>query len=886
MLCILSRGVSVIFSKLFEDGKAVEIKMKKIFKSEKSRFLRIGIATVAILCMFIFCFLVFFMNNKSAETVRQAGRFYMQGMSERISMHFESIIKLRLEQVDTLTEVSNVTPGLSEEELINQVIHYANVRGFDHLGVVGGDGKIEMLYGEQLSIVDIPPFIKSMNKGEKKVAVGVTEDGGDIILMGAPTSAYTMSDGNRSVGIVAALPVSSIRNTLSLEINSSQIYSFIIRKDGSFVIKTSDVILDNYFDRAHRLYESNKISVDEYISELKTAMEQEKTYSNEISIDGTLRQVYCVKLDNSEWYLLTFMPYGDLNSTIRDLNIQWLISAIIACITILLLLIIIIATYSEMTDRQLRRVEEARNIAEEAQKEAERSNKAKSEFLSNVSHDIRTPMNGIVGMTEIAIANINDTERVSDCLKKITLSSKQLLGLINNVLDMSKIENGKMTLTYEQVSLRELTDSVVSIVQPQIKMKNQSFDVCICNITSEVVYCDCVRLNQVLLNLLSNSIKFTPEGGSVCFRLDESDSAKGGDFVRVHLMVKDNGIGMSEEFMHKMFDSFVRADNARVHRTEGTGLGMAITKYIVDAMDGSIEVSSTQGEGSEFNIFFDFKRGDVRESNFVLPGWNVLIVDDDRMLCSSVANDLKSMGVNAQWTLDGESAVKMIEEQHRLNNDYKVVLMDYKLPGIDGIETSRRIHKQLGSDVPVLLISAYDWSDIEKEARNAGISDFISKPLFKSTLFYTLNKYSDSAVASDDVSEKSESGLDGCRILLAEDNELNREIAFELLSQSGLKPDTAENGKICLDMFSNSPEGYYDAVLMDIRMPEMNGYEAATAIRALERSDGKTIPIIAMTADAFAEDVKKCLDCGMNAHIAKPIDIKKIFAVLEKYIKK
>ncbi|MCM1393266.1 MAG: response regulator, partial [Ruminococcus sp.] len=785
-----------------------------------------------------------------------------------------------------LKEVSKVMPNLTEDELKAQISHYATSRGFDHLGIIGKDGTIEMIYGEQINIVDKDPFIESMEKKERKAAVGQTDDGDDIILLGASTGAYTMSDGSRSVAIVAALPLSTLQGTLSLEISNSQVYSFIIRKDGSFVIKTSDVEVDNYFDRVHDLYKGDEISVEQYIEELNTAMDEEQSYTSEMIIDGTPRQIYCAKLENSEWYLITFMPYGDLNSTISTLSTQWFISAIIACLSILILLMIIIIAYSKMMSRQMHKIEEARSIAEAAQQEAERSNKAKSEFLSNVSHDIRTPMNAIVGMTEIATANIEDVERVENCLKKITASGKQLLGLINNVLDMSKIENGKMTLTVEQVSLRELMDSVVSVVQPQIKIKNQNFDVHIRNITSEVVCCDCVRLNQVIMNLLSNAVKFTPDGGSICIQLDESDSEKGDDFVRVHLMVKDSGIGMTDEFLQKIFESFVRADSARVHRTEGTGLGMAITKYIVDAMDGQIEIDSVPGVGSQFDIYFDFERGDVTESEFILPNWNVLVVDDDRLLCDSVVSDLCAMGVNAQWTLDGESAVEMIDKHHKLSNDYQIVLMDYKLPGIDGIETSRRIHDLLGADVPILLISAYDWSDIEKEAREAGISNFISKPLFKSTLFYTLNKYVDMSQQTEAIAENDGEALRGCKVLLAEDNELNREIAYELLSQSGLELDMAENGKICLEKFVESEVGYYDAILMDIRMPEMTGYEATRAIRALEREDGKTIPIVAMTADAFAEDVKKCLECGMNAHVSKPIDPRKIFAVLEKYINK
>lgn len=859
--------------------------MKKSKGKEKSRFLRVGMITVVLLCLFVFFFLVIFMNNKSVETVRQTGEFYMQDMSERISIHFESLIKFRLDQVSALSEASHLSSNKSEEEMKNQMTQFAKDRGFEYLGIVAPDGKIEMIYGQQLSIVDKPPFLKSMKNGETKVAVGSTNSGEEIMLMGAPDSKYKLSDGSSSLAVVAALPVSYIQETLCLEINSSHVYSFIIRKDGSFVIKTSDVMLNNYFDRVRRLYKGEDISVEKYIEEITSAMEKEEPYSSEMIIEGSRRQIYCVKLEKSEWYLITFMPYGDLNRVISSLGMQWLTAAIVGCLAILIFLVIIIAMYSKMTDSQLRRIEEARSIAEEARREAENSNKAKSQFLSNISHDIRTPMNAIVGMTEIAIANIDNIDRVSDCLHKITISSKQLLGLINNVLDMSKIENGKMTLTVEQVSLRELTDSVISIVQPQIKIKNQRFDVRINNITSEVVYCDCVRLNQVIMNLLSNAVKFTPEGGTICFQLDQSESEKGENYVRVHIMVKDSGIGMTDDFLKVIFESFVRADNERVHRTEGTGLGMTITKYIVDAMDGNIEVESTPNEGSEFNVYFDFERAETKDTEMKLPGWNVLVVDDDRLLCECAVSDLCAMGVNAQWTLDGESAVAMINQQHSINNDYQIVLMDYKLPGIDGIETAKRIHEQLKNDVPILLISAYDWSDIEKEAKNAGIADFISKPLFKSTLFHSLKKY----VESDSNDSASQDEIDnlfcGRRVLLAEDNDLNREIAYELLSQSGMELDMAHNGKVCVDKFRSCEIGYYDAILMDIRMPVMTGYEATKEIRSLDRDDAKSIPIIAMTADAFAEDVKKCLECGMNAHVSKPIDVGKIYSILEKYLK-
>ena len=549
--------------------------------------------------------------------------------------------------------------------------------------------------------------------------------------------------------------------------------------------------------------------------------------------------------------------------------------AVGSCAVVLMALLLVFYKYISLTKEHLQELEEAR-------RDAVHANKAKSEFLSNMSHDIRTPMNAIVGMTAIATANIDNRQQVLNCLKKITLSSKHLLGLINDVLDMSKIESGKMTLNIDQVSLREIMEGIVSIVQPQAKAKGQQFDVHIQNITVENVCCDSVRLNQVLLNFLSNAVKFTPEGGCIEVSLYEETSPKGDGYVRVHLRVKDNGIGMSPEFREKIFESFSREDSARVRKTQGTGLGMAITKYIVDAMGGTIEVSSEQGLGSEFHVTLDMEQALVQEMDMVLPDWSMLVVDDDEELCRTTADTLRSIGVAAEWTLDGESAVEMIQKKHDLHQGYQIILIDWKLPGMDGIETAREIRRRMGENLPILLISAYDWSEIETEAREAGISGFISKPLFKSSLFYGLRPYTQDHEEHRE-QKKKKSSIKGCRILLAEDNDLNWEIAEELLNEEGLVLERAENGKICVEKFEQSQEGFYDAVLMDIRMPVMNGYEAAEAIRAVGRRDAD-IPIIAMTADAFSEDIKKCLDCGMNAHISKPIDIADVMRILERYI--
>ena len=438
-------------------------------------------------------------------------------------------------------------------------------------------------------------------------------------------------------------------------------------------------------------------------------------------------------------------------------------------------------------------------------------------------------------------------------------------------------------MTTEQISLKEVVEGIVNIKQPQVKTKKQTFDIHVENILTENVWCDGIRLNQVLLNLLSNATKYTPEGGSIQLSLSEEKSPKGENYVRIYIKVKDNGIGMSPEFLKRIYESYSRADGARIHKTEGAGLGMAITKYIVDAMEGTIDIQSEPDKGTEFLLMFDFEKAAAVEMDMVLPAWNMLVVDDDELLCETAIDALKSIGIRAEWTLSGEKAIELVNEHHKKREDYQIILLDWKLPGMNGIQVAKEIRSNLGDEVPILLISAYDWSEFEAEAREAGISGFISKPLFKSTLYHALRQYM-GAETENDQTLNHNIDLSGRRILLAEDNELNWEVANELLSDLGVELDWAEDGQICLNKFQKSPEGYYDAVLMDIRMPHMTGYEAAKAIRELNRSDALSVPIIAMSADAFSDDIQRCHECGMNAHIAKPIDIMEVSRLLKRFL--
>lgn len=850
-----------------------------MFGSKKDptiRFLIRSFIILLIISIIIFSFLGIYMNRKSEKAVYEIGEIYMSGMNQQMSKNFENVIELRFNQVSSI--VSVVSPeNFDKEELYKELLYRAQVRGFDYLALCSADGKFESLCSQSFIPLNPAPFVEALIQGEKRAAVGVDSNGNKVVLFGVD-AAYTMKNGSKSTGLIAAVPLDYISNFLSIEDKNQLMYYHIVRPDGSFVIQNPNTDLWEFFEKLQKrsVITENKASQESFLNEFGIALEHRNEYNTILDINGKTCQINGIALPYSEWYLVAVMPYGVLDDAVTGLSTRRVVITLSSCALILVILTYIFIRYFSMTHFQIRELEQTRQKALEA-------SKAKSEFLANMSHDIRTPMNAIVGMSAIASTHIDDRDQIQNCLKKISLSSKHLLGLINDVLDMSKIESGKLTLTSEQISLKEIVEGIVSIIQPQIKLKKQTFDVHINNIFTENIWCDGVRLNQVLLNLLSNATKYTPENGAIQLSLHEEESAKGDGYIRVHIRVKDNGIGMSKDFLSKIYDSYSRADESRIHKTEGAGLGMAITKYIVDAMNGSISISSEQGKGTEFHLIFDFEKSDTPEENMELPSWNVLVVDDDELLCKMAADTLKSMGIqNAEWTLSGDKAIKLILERHKNDEDYQLILLDWKLPDINGIQVAKEIRRMFGANVPILLISAYDWSEFETEARAAGINGFVSKPLFKSTLFHSLRKYTETYTAQSQTDENLH--LQGYHILIAEDNELNWEIVNELLSDLGAVLEWAEDGQICLDKFQESEEGYYDAILMDIRMPNMTGYEATKAIRQLDRSDAISVPIIAMSADAFSDDIQRCLECGMNAHTAKPIDVPELTRLLKKYI--
>lgn len=519
---------------------------------------------------------------------------------------------------------------------------------------------------------------------------------------------------------------------------------------------------------------------------------------------------------------------------------------------------------------------------------AETASKAKTDFLSNMSHDIRTPMNGIIGMTAIAAAHLDDKERVKDSLQKITKASKHLLSLINEVLDMSKIESGKVRLTEEEFNLSDLVDNLLTMTSSQIEEHHHELCVNISGVTHEAVIGDSLRIQKVFTNLMGNAVKFTPDGGQIRLSISEkpSNQAKVGCY---EFVFEDNGIGMKEDFVKQIFNPFARATDGAVEHIQGTGLGMSISRNIVRMMGGDIKVESEYGVGSRFTVTIYLKLQDIKEVQYdKFNDMDVLVADDDELSLQSCCSMLNDIGMKAEGVSSGRKAFEQVMYHHEQNQDYLACIIDWKMPDMDGIETTRAIRKAIGGDVPIVIISAYDWSDIEQEARVAGANAFISKPLFRSRLVKTFNtllgedEQKESELPFDELQDMN---LSDYRVLLVEDNELNAEIATEILQMAGLTVEHASDGMEAVDYMNECEDGYYDIIFMDIQMPKMNGYDATRVIRAMNRNYCKQIPIVAMTANAFAEDVQAAKTVGMNEHIAKPLELKVLAKTLNKWLR-
>ncbi len=548
--------------------------------------------------------------------------------------------------------------------------------------------------------------------------------------------------------------------------------------------------------------------------------------------------------------------------------------------------IMVMVVSKEITGQVLKQKEQTQAL-QDALMQAQHANRAKTTFLSNMSHDIRTPMNAIIGFTTIAVSHIDNKDQVRDCLQKVLSSSNHLLSLINDILDMSRIESGKVQIKEQECNISELMHNLVNIIQPQVKAKQLELFIDTFEVANEDVIADALKLNQVFINLLSNAVKYTPAGGTVSFRIMQKTTFRHGygDYIFV---IRDTGIGMSKEFVKHIFEPFERETTATQSGIQGTGLGMAITKNIVEMMNGTIEVESEVGKGSTFTVGLTLKLQDVEknaEQIKELNGLRALVVDDDFNVCDSVSKMLKHIGMRSEWTTSGREAAYRAKAAHEEGDSYHTYIIDWQMPETSGIETARKIRSAVGNEALIIILTAYDWSDIEEEAKEAGVTAFCAKPLFMSDLKAALLAANNMLDREDEAAIWTLADFSGKRILLVEDIELNREIAEVILTEAGFTVESAPDGTDAVAMVKASGEYYYDAVLMDVQMPIMNGYEATRTIRSLPRKDVRTLPIIAMTANALEEDKEAALKNGMNAHLAKPIDVEMFIKVLGQFVK-
>ncbi|MCH5189983.1 MAG: response regulator [Oscillospiraceae bacterium] len=845
--------------------------MSKQWLKDHSILLCITIGFLIIISVTFFTFIKMDkeLDTENQETLREVSNLYISSSAQQTASHVQLYFESRFEIID---QVLSKAVEMKDKESSVEYLQNELSSGMFYIAMIKADGTFERIRGDKdFHPYDSKHFWDTMDLGNNKVFLIADDNNnkaGGMVL----NRDFTLG-GQSYCGIICGFTLDSLNNILDLSFGEGNLtYSFVIRRaDSAFVIRSEGDFRMTYFERVKALYrEYNGKTADDYIAGLSEAMKQNVPYSETFMMDDGLRMLYATPMYYSDWYLITFIRYDEVNSILGDNNkrsddIFTYHTAILAAIILAVFISYVILSYN-----QIQKTKKSENKALLA-------SKAKSDFLANMSHDIRTPMNAIVGMTEIARSHIDDQTRVEDCLNKIALSGRHLIFLINDVLDMSKIENGKMTLTLSQTTLREILENIVMIIQPQVKNKQHKFDIYAQNIISENIRCDTLRLNQILINLVSNAVKYTPDNGEISLTVIQEASPKGEGYVRTHFIVKDNGIGMSEDFVKVVFESFEREDRKRTTKEEGTGLGLAITKYLIDAMGGTVEVSSKLNEGSEFHVAIDFEKSDDN-GDMKLHGLSVLVIDDNEDQCITATETLRELGAEAEYLLDGENAIEKIQSNP---DKFDIILIDWQMPKIDGIEASRAIRERTGNSTPIILISAYDCSEFEKSIKDAGINGILLKPLFKSTLYYGIQEHINKK-AVDTSDEPNDNSFLGERILLAEDNELNGEIAVEMLSSAGLTVDWVTNGQKCVEKFLESKPGYYKAIIMDIRMPVMNGYEATAEIRSTGRPDCD-IPIIAATADAFADDVARAKECGMNAHIAKPIDTQMLLSVLSKY---
>ena len=683
-----------------------------------------------------------------------------------------------------------------------------------------------------------------------------------------------------------ALPEKLYNGSASLYIMDSNSQRFVLKPKGVGERDAGHLNLEDF-------YQANNILEKEIKDEIAESIQAGKNVMFYHDIQGKESLIYMWAVNGKSSYLIGFVPVEAIQREGNAVNQNIFMVVFVMMAAFFLCCIVYFLNERQQIKLRQEREEERethnRQLAEALQT-AQIANNSKTTFLSNMSHDIRTPMNAILGFATLLARDAENPEKVREYTRKIAFSGRHLLSLINDVLDVSKIESGKVVLTIGEFSLSNMISSVDAIIRPAAKAKRQMFHVSVTGIKHENLVGDETRINQILINLLSNAVKYTQEGGDIWFRIIGLEQ-RSSQLEHIRIEVEDNGFGMTPEYLEIIFDAFTRAENSTTNNVQGTGLGMAITKNIVELMGGTIEVSSKVGKGTIFTVELELRIPEKQiDGNFWKENgiFHILAVDDDTDACENIRFLLESSGVRTDAAFDGEKAVDLVKKAAESADDYQVVLLDWNMPGLSGVKAAEQIRAAVPKDICILLLTANDWDTIEEEAVHAGIDGFLAKPFFVTAFKTKLLEIYEEENKPDKkfVTSIEKADFSGLHFLVAEDNDINAEILMELLGAEGADCEIAENGKLALERFCESAEGEFDAILMDVQMPVMNGYEATKAIRALEREDAVTIPIIAMTANAFAEDVKDALNSGMNAHVAKPVEMDIVREKLGHYLKR
>ncbi len=836
------------------------------------------LAVVALVLLMVMLWLLCY--NLITEQVIQIAVENMKELSKHDERSIGSNLENKWEVLKGIGRYLQIQTPEDTEGLVREMEDCQNLLDCLHMTLISDDGHYVSSMGragQDEGVLDGCGGDKKMfaYRVEYEDQEGQTEE----LRMGVAIDPVTV-DGISYTYLTVRLSIDAIESDLKIDSYNGLGYSSVIDPDGSYIVNSfrdqfpGDSNFFTALDRGDlpRGYPMERIR--ELIADLQSFSFE---YTRQ---DGERCVIVFDPMPKIQWFFITVVP-----RSVFEQQSMALIT-VFAVVTVILVAVILWSSMVMLRRRAKRLLAEQKHREElaDALALAEQASRAKTTFLNNMSHDIRTPMNAIIGFTALASTHIDNKERVVDYLGKIEQSSNHLLSLINDILDMSRIESGKVNIEEKPEDLSEILHGLRDIIQADVHSKQLELFIDTVDVTDEHIYCDRLRLNQILLNILSNAMKFTPPGGTVSMRITERAVSRTG-YASYEFCIKDTGIGMSPEFVKTIFEPFTRERSSTVSNTQGTGLGMAITKTIVDMMGGTIQVRSEEGKGSEFTVTLDLRLQDEQQEApriERLVGLRGLVVDDDINTCQSVAQMLRQIGMRSEWTMYGKEAVVRTEEALKLGDRFHVYIIDWLMPDLNGIETVRRIRQVVGGDAPIIILSAYDWSDIEEEAREAGVTEFVSKPLFLSDLHRVLLKACGDMVeeANPEPLLSLDSDFQGRRVLLVEDNELNKEIAEELLFQEGFLVETAENGQEAVDAVRDHEPGWFDLVLMDVQMPVMDGYEATRQIRALPDPVRAHVPIIAMTANAFDEDKQAAAEADMDGHVGKPIDIPVLLKVL------